>query len=91
VLTVPGELGPITRTVGLAVDTRAPRVKVVSSRGLSFRVYEPSTVTLVAGTRRFAKVVKQPGLVRFWIANRPSRLSLQAADAAGNVSTLSFR
>jgi hypothetical protein len=91
VLTVPGELGPITRTVGLAVDTRAPRVKVVSSRGLSFRVYEPSTVTLVAGTRRFAKVVKQPGLVRFWIANRPSRLSLQAADAAGNVSTLRFR
>jgi flagellar hook assembly protein FlgD len=91
VLTVPGELGPITRTVGIAVDTVAPRVKAVSTRGLTFRVYEPSTVTLVAGARRFTKVVKQPGLVRFWIKNRPKQLSLLASDAAGNASTLRFR
>jgi hypothetical protein len=91
VLTVPGELGPISRTVGIAVDTSAPRVTAVSYRGLTFRVYEPSTVTLAAGSRRFTKVVKQPGLVRFWIKDRPKRLSLQAVDAAGNASTLRFR
>ena len=83
--------GPVTHTLPFVADSTAPTLTLVSARALEFRVTEPGTVTLtVRGTpwRRYAKKVKQAGLVSFWIsAPQPSRFTAVATDAVGNTST----
>src|SRR3954447_22237733 len=91
VLTVTDDIGALTRSVPLVVDTTAPMVTVLSYKNLRFRVGEAATLTLTVGGHTFRRVVKKPATTQFWLKPKPSRYVLRAKDAAGNVTAVRFR
>jgi hypothetical protein len=91
VLTVTDDIGVLTRSLPLAVDTTPPRVTVLSYKNLRFRVGEPATLTLTVADRSFRRLLKKPATTQFWLKPKPRRYVLTAKDAAGNVTTVRFR
>jgi len=60
----------------------------ISWTRLRFRISEPATVTVRAGSQRWTKKAKAPGIVSFWLKSRPQHYVVVAQDAAGNVARL---
>jgi flagellar hook assembly protein FlgD len=80
-----------TKTATVTVDSTPPGIKVLSYRLMRFHVSEPAVLTLVVGTRRFSRTLKQPQTVSFWLAQKPKTYRLIAADVAGNTSVVRYR
>jgi hypothetical protein len=80
-----------TKTATVTVDSTPPGIKVLSYRLMRFRVSEPAVLTLVVGTRRYSRTLKQPQTVSFWLAQKPKAYRLIAVDAAGNTSVARYR
>jgi N-acetylmuramoyl-L-alanine amidase len=83
-LSVTDELGTVTSTVPLRLDTRAPTVRLWSSRPLRVRVSEPGTLTVRGAGRVFVVRVRRAGVVA--VGSTARRLTLVAEDAAANRS-----
>jgi flagellar hook assembly protein FlgD len=90
-LTITDDVGILTRTALLTIDTTAPVVKVLSYRNLRFRVSEPATLTLIVGTRRYTRVLKKAATTQFWLKTKPAAYRVVATDAAGNTATVRYR
>jgi hypothetical protein len=90
-LTVTDELTTFTRTASLTIDRAAPRIVVVSYRNMRFRISEPATLTLVVGTQRYTRILKQAKTTQFWLRTKPSAYRLIATDAAGNAAAVRYR
>jgi N-acetylmuramoyl-L-alanine amidase len=88
---VTDDIGSFTRTASVTLDTTAPRITVLSNRGLRFRVSEPATLTLVVGARRFTRTLMKPATTQFWLKAKPTAYTLTATDAAGNSSSVRYR
>jgi N-acetylmuramoyl-L-alanine amidase len=80
------ETGTATVTVPFAVDTVAPRVRVVSLRPLNVFVSEPAKLRLTVDGSSLGRNVKRRGTIRVRWPHRPSRVRIVATDRAGNVS-----
>jgi hypothetical protein len=80
-----------TKTAAVTLDSTAPTIKVLSYRTLRFRVSEPAVLTLVVGTRRYTRTLKQPKTVSFWLKVKPRAYRVIASDAAGNSSVVRYR
>jgi hypothetical protein len=83
VLTTTTSFGTTTHPLWLRVDTRAPVLRAISFRRLTFRISEPATVTVVAGGRRIVRTVRAG---TFSLGRTAGRVTASARDAAGNVS-----
>jgi flagellar hook assembly protein FlgD len=88
---VTDDVGTFARTASATLDTKAPRITVISYRKLLFRVSEPATLTLVVGTRRFTRTLKTPSTTQFWLRAAPASYTLTATDAAGNAASVHYR
>jgi hypothetical protein len=86
VLTATNDVGTVTHTVPIRVDTAAPRLRAVSFRRLSFTVNEAATIRLTVNGRRMTRTVRA-GVFRFSVA-RVRTVRISATDAAGNVSAM---
>jgi hypothetical protein len=86
-ITVTDDLGTFQRGVTIVLDTRKPRLRVVSWRRLRFAVDEPVTVTLTLGGRTTTRSVKK-GAFSFSVRGVPRRAAITATDAAGNSRSL---
>jgi hypothetical protein len=75
----------------VTLDSTAPVIKVLSYPTMRFRVSEPAVLTLVVGTRRYTRALKQARTVSFWLKQKPRAYQLIASDPAGNVSTVRYR
>ncbi len=84
-LKVTDDLGPVTQTVPIRVDTIAPRLRALSLARLRFTLSEPARVTLTVNGRRIVQQAK-PGTFHVPFAGRPRRVTAVALDAAGNRS-----
>jgi hypothetical protein len=91
VLAVTDDIGTLTRTSNITLDTIAPHVRVLSYRGLRFVVGEAATLRLVVAGRTYTRVLRKPATTQFWLKRKPSRYALTATDAAGNVTTVRYR
>jgi hypothetical protein len=78
--------GTIAYGVPFFVDTTAPRVRILPTRGLRIEVSEPATLTLVVDGRALRRDVRRAGIVRIPWAGTPRRARVVAWDAAGNTS-----
>jgi hypothetical protein len=88
VLTTTTALGATAHSLSLKIDTRAPVLRALSFRELTFTVSEPSRVTVVADRLRIVRAVRA-GAFSFRTSAR--RVRAWAQDYAGNVSpTLRF-
>jgi hypothetical protein len=83
VLTTTTTLGTTTHPLWLRVDTRAPVLRAISFRRLTFRISEPAIVTAVADGRRIIRTVRAG---TFSLGRSARRVTVSARDAAGNVS-----
>jgi len=90
-LSVTDEFTTFTKTATVTLDSTPPAITVLSYRTMRFRIAEPAVLTLVVGTRRYTRTLKQPGKVSFWLSQKPRAYRLIAADAAGNVSVVRYR
>jgi len=90
-LSVTDEFTTFAKTVTVTLDSTPPAITVLSYRTMRFRVSEPAALTLVVGTRRFTRTLKQPNTVSFWLKQKPRAYELTASDAAGNVSVVRYR
>jgi hypothetical protein len=81
----------LTRTAGVTLDSTPPTVTVLSSKNMRFRVSEPVTLTLIVGTTRFSRTLKQATRTQFWLKAKPRAYRLVATDAAGNATVLRYR
>ena len=90
-LTLTDDVGTLTRSLPLTIDTTAPRVTVLSYKNMRFRVGEAATLLLTVGLQHFKRVVHAPTTTQFWLKTKPKRYTLTATDAAGNVTTVRFR
>jgi flagellar hook assembly protein FlgD len=88
---VTDDVGTFARTASVTLDTKAPRITVISYRKLLFRVSEPATLTLVVGTRRFTRALKASSTTQFWLKSAPASYTLTATDAAGNAASVHYR
>jgi len=89
-LTTTGEVGTATRTALFRIDTKPPRLRALSFRGLRFWVSERATITLVVNGARVVRTV--PAGNFSFRHGRVRTVRVVAQDAAGNVSrTLAFR
>ena len=79
-----------TRTATVTLDSTPPRITALSYRQLRFRVSEPATLTLVAGSARYTRTLKKAGTIQFRLAARPKAYRLLATDAAGNVASVRY-
>jgi hypothetical protein len=89
-LTVTDEAGTFTRTATVVLDTKAPKVQVLSYRLLRFRIGEAATLQLVVGTRRFTRTLTKPGTTQFWLKQKPAAYVLMVTDAVGNSTTVRY-
>jgi hypothetical protein len=80
-----------TRTATVTLDSTPPKLTVLSYRGLRFRLSEPAILTLVVGTHRYSRTLKQPKTLSFWLKQKPRAYRLIATDTAGNVSVVRYR
>jgi methionine-rich copper-binding protein CopC len=80
------ETGTTTVMVPFAVDTVAPRVRVVSLRPLNVFVSEPARLKITVDGASLQRDVKRRGTIRIRRPYRPRRVRVVATDRAGNVS-----
>ena len=90
-LSVTDEFTTFTKTATVTLDSTPPAITVLSYRTMRFRISEPAVLTLVVGTRRYTRTLKQPRTVSFWLKQKPRAYQLIASDAAGNVSVVRYR
>ncbi len=89
-LTATNDLGTVAHTAPFRIDTVAPDLRVLSFRGLRFRVSEPATIRLTLNGKLVTRSVRA-GVFSFR-AQRIRTVRVVAQDAAGNVSrTLKYR
>jgi hypothetical protein len=89
-LTVTDEAGTFTRAADVVLDTKAPKVEVLSYRRLRFRIGEPSTLRLVVGGREFTQTLKKAGTTQFRLSRPPAGYVLTVTDVAGNATTVRY-
>jgi hypothetical protein len=80
------EGGTSNVTVPFAVDTVAPRVRVVSLRPLEISVSEPAKLRVTVDGVLFQRDVKRAATIRIRLPRRPRRVRVVAIDWAGNVN-----
>lgn len=80
------EVGGISVSIPVVVDTRAPRLRVVPGRRLGLEVSEAARVRLRIDGVSTVLDVQGPGIVRLPAGNPPRRLRASAHDSAGNSS-----
>jgi hypothetical protein len=90
-LSIADEIGTFVKSLPLVVDTTPPKVTVISYASLRFRISEPAQLTLVVGTRRFTRVLKQAGTTQFRLRVKPTRYTLLVTDDSGNTTTVRYR
>jgi flagellar hook assembly protein FlgD len=90
-LSVTDQFTTFIKTAPVTLDSTAPVIKVLSYPTMRFRVSEPAVLTLVVGTRRYTRALKQARTVSFWLKQKPRAYQLIASDPAGNVSTVRYR
>jgi hypothetical protein len=90
-LTVTDPSLTFTRTVSVVLDSTPPVITVLSYKTLRFRLSEPVTLTLVVGASRYSRTLKTAAATSFWLKQKPRAYRLIATDAAGNVSSVSYR
>ncbi len=73
----------ITQRLPVVVDTKPPRLRLVSRRRAQFWTNEPATVTASSGARRVSKHVRA-GYFSLPFLRRARHFSLTAIDAVGN-------
>jgi methionine-rich copper-binding protein CopC len=88
-MTVTDDIGTFQRGVPVVVDTRAPRLRVVSWRRLRFAVDERSAVRLTVDGRTTTRNVAA-GPFSFPVRGVPRRVAIVATDAAGNSRRLRY-
>jgi hypothetical protein len=88
VLEATGPFGRRAQTARFSVDTRKPKLRVLSARARRFSVDERVTITGTIGGLRVQAVVG-PG--RFTLSGAGGRIAITAWDFAGNRSTLRHR
>jgi N-acetylmuramoyl-L-alanine amidase-like protein len=81
-----GATGVISYGVPFVSDTVAPRVRILSGKGLRVEVSEPSMLTFVIDGRPMRREVEKPGVVRIPWSGSAARVRVVAWDAAGNAS-----
>jgi len=79
-------LGSISAAALFASDTTAPRVRILSTRGIQIGVSEPATLFLRIDGARRERVVRRAGVVRILWPGAAKRVRVVARDAAGNTS-----
>ena len=85
IVSATGPIATATQSAAVVVDTRAPRLRLLSFRRLDFWVSEPATVTLHVNGRRIVKV-ERAGRFHVPFAGRVRSVRAVAVDAAGNAS-----
>ncbi len=90
-LTITDPYTTFTRTASVTLDSVAPVISVLSYKTMRFRLSEPVTLTLVVGAKRYSRTLKSAATTSFWLKRRPRAYRLIATDAAGNVSSVSYR
>ncbi len=91
VLSITDDVTTFTRTAAVTLDTTPPKISVLSYRNLRFRLSEPAQLTLVVGTKRYARVLAKATTTQFWLKAKPVAYVLTATDAAGNTATVRYR
>jgi hypothetical protein len=79
-------IGTVSHDSLFAVDTKPPRVRFLSGRGIRLSVSEPSMLTLQIDGRRVRREVLRAGTVRVPWSGSAIRVRVVARDAAGNDS-----
>jgi hypothetical protein len=82
------EAGGISVALPVIVDTKPPKIRVVSGTPLRLEVSEPARLTLRIDGERHVLDVTEAGSVRLPGAPAPRRVRAIARDAAGNASQL---
>jgi len=77
----------VTQSFPLVVDTKPPRLRLVSRRRLQFWTNEPATVRVSFGSRRSAKRVRA-GYFTLPVLRGARHFTVTATDAVGNTATL---
>ena len=90
-LTITDPYTTFTRTASVTLDSVAPVISVLSYKTMRFRLSEPVTLTLVVGAKRYSRTLKSAATTSFWFKRRPRAYRLIATDAAGNMSSVSYR
>jgi flagellar hook assembly protein FlgD len=90
-LSVTDQFTTFIKTAPLTLDSTPPAIKVLSYPTMRFRVSEPAVLTLVVGTSRYTRALKQARTVSFWLKQKPRAYQLIATDAAGNVTVVRYR
>jgi len=76
----------VTQSAPVAIDRKAPALRLVSLRPLVFRASEPGRLVLAVNGRWRAFKVRKAGLVHLALRGRVQRLTTYLVDPAGNKS-----
>ena len=90
-LAITDQYTSFVRTAAVTLDSTPPAIMVLSYPLLRFRLSEPATLTLVVGTSRYSRTLRQATTTTFWLKRKPRAYRLIATDAAGNVSVVRYR
>jgi flagellar hook assembly protein FlgD len=90
-LSVTTPYSTFTRAADVTLDSTPPTVTAISYKNMRFSVSEPVTLTLIVGTTRFSRTLKQATRTQFWLKAKPRTYRLIATDAAGNATVLRYR
>jgi hypothetical protein len=85
------DLGAISYAVPFAVDTVAPRVRILPGPRLRVEVSEPSILTLLVDGKPLRRQVQRAGIVRIPWRGPAARVRAVAWDGAGNRSAPAVR
>jgi hypothetical protein len=80
------EAGTATVIIPFAVDTLAPRVRIVSLRPLEISVSEPARLMLIVDGAWLQREVRRAATIRIRRPQKPRRIRVVAVDRAGNTS-----
>jgi hypothetical protein len=83
VLKVKDAVTTVTQRLPVVVDTRSPRLRLVSRKRLQFWTNEPATVTASSGARRVSKHVRA-GYFSLPFLRGARHFTVTAIDAVGN-------
>jgi len=84
-------VGTISFAAPFAVDTIAPRVRILAGRGLRIEVSEPASVLVKVDGTSIRRQLRRPGVVRVPWPAAFRRVTVVATDAAGNRSVPAVR
>ncbi len=90
-LAITDQYTSFVRTAAVMLDSTPPAIMVLSYPLLRFRLSEPATLTLVVGTSRYSRTLRQATTTTFWLKRKPRAYRLIATDAAGNRSVVRYR